>query len=70
MAARKHSKASHTASTPPLTVSVSFANEAQRYEAIAVAAYYMSQQRDFEPGHELDDWCRAEQQIDAALELQ
>ncbi|PKO91358.1 MAG: hypothetical protein CVU15_10915 [Betaproteobacteria bacterium HGW-Betaproteobacteria-1] len=30
--------------------------------AIAVRAYYMAEQRGFEPGHELEDWLNAEQQ--------
>ena len=32
---------------------------------IAVAAYYLAEQRQFTPGHELDDWLRAEQQLKA-----
>lgn len=35
-----------------------------RYEAIALAAYYLSEQRGFAPGHELEDWCEAEAQFD------
>ena len=31
--------------------------------AIAEAAYYRAQQRNFEPGHELEDWCAAEREI-------
>lgn len=38
-----------------------------RHEAIALAAYFLSEQRGFEPGHELDDWIKAEMQIDAAV---
>jgi hypothetical protein len=30
---------------------------------IATAAYYIAEQRGFEPGHELDDWLTAEQQV-------
>jgi hypothetical protein len=32
---------------------------------IAVAAYYLAEQRQFAPGHELDDWLSAEQQLKA-----
>ena len=39
----------------------------QRQSMIAEAAYYLSEHRGFEPGHELDDWLDAESQIDAAL---
>lgn len=34
---------------------------------IATAAYYCAEQRSFEPGHELEDWLKAEQQIKALL---
>lgn len=34
---------------------------------IAEAAYYRGQRRSFEPGHELEDWCAAESEIDAML---
>lgn len=35
-----------------------------RFEWIAVAAYYLAEQRGFEAGHELEDWLQAEQQLD------
>lgn len=35
-----------------------------RTEWTAVAAYYLAEQRGFAAGHELDDWLRAEQQLD------
>jgi hypothetical protein len=34
-----------------------------RRQAIARAAYFLAEARAFEPGHELDDWLTAEQQI-------
>lgn len=40
--------------------------EEQRREAIAKAAYYLAEQRGFEPGHELEDWTAAEARVDAA----
>ena len=30
---------------------------------IAEAAYYIAEQRGFEPGHEIDDWLQAEAQV-------
>lgn len=36
---------------------------AERHAMIAEAAYYHAEQRHFEPGHELDDWLRAEAEI-------
>ncbi len=40
-------------------------HEAWRRERIMLAAYYLAEQRGFEPGHEEEDWRRAEAQIDA-----
>jgi len=41
--------------------------KAQRHVSIAEAAYFLAQKRGFAPGHELDDWLRAEQQVDTCL---
>lgn len=41
----------------------------RRHCMIAEAAYYSSERRGFEPGHELDDWLAAEGHIDAALAM-
>ena len=38
-----------------------------RHEMIATAAYYIAEQRGFEPGHEVDDWCAAAAAVDATL---
>ena len=32
-------------------------------QMIAVAAYYLAEQRGFSPGQEIDDWLRAEKEI-------
>jgi Protein of unknown function (DUF2934) len=37
---------------------------AERHERIALAAYLRAEARGFEPGHELEDWLAAEQEID------
>lgn len=39
----------------------------ERQIMICKAAYYIAEHRGFEPGHDVDDWLAAEQQIDAAL---
>jgi hypothetical protein len=39
----------------------------ERDQMIAVAAYYRAQGRNFEPGHELEDWLEAEAEVDAGL---
>lgn len=44
------------AAAPPLT-----ADEIR--QMIEEAAYYLAEQRGFEPGHELDDWLLAEAQV-------
>jgi hypothetical protein len=33
-----------------------------------LAAYYLAESRNFEPGHELEDWLSAEAQVMAELE--
>jgi hypothetical protein len=38
-----------------------------RHEMIATAAYYIAEQRGFEPGHEVDDWYAAAAAVDATL---
>jgi len=44
--------------------------DAQRRRAlIAEAAYFRSERRSFEPGHEAADWLAAEQEIDRALAI-
>ena len=38
-----------------------------RHEMIATAAYYLAEQRGFAPGHEREDWYRAQAAIDKEL---
>jgi Protein of unknown function (DUF2934) len=38
-------------------------SDEQRRELIAVTAYYLAESRNFEPGHEDEDWLVAEGQI-------
>jgi hypothetical protein len=38
-----------------------------RHEMIATAAYYIAEQRGFAPGHEEDDWYRAQAAVDRQL---
>jgi hypothetical protein len=38
---------------------------ASRHHRIATAAYYLSEARCFEPGHDAEDWLLAQSQIDA-----
>jgi hypothetical protein len=38
-----------------------------RYEMVATAGYYIAEQRGFAPGHELEDWYRAQAAIQKEL---
>jgi hypothetical protein len=38
-----------------------------RYASIAEAAYFIAEHRGFSPGHELEDWLQAENEVDARL---
>jgi hypothetical protein len=39
------------------------ARSADYRQRVATAAYFLAQKRGFEPGHELDDWLAAEEQM-------
>jgi hypothetical protein len=56
-----------TASFDPLWFCAPFDQSERRHTLIAEAAYFRAQRRDFEPGHELEDWLAAEAQIDQLL---
>jgi hypothetical protein len=43
------------------------AASSERYQLIAVAAYYLAERRGYQPGHELDDWLAAEREIEGAI---
>lgn len=65
VAAHSHAKGKKAASSSTRrsgSASSVMQAEDARAAAIAVRAYYMAEQRGFEPGHELQDWLNAEQQ--------
>jgi hypothetical protein len=39
----------------------------ERHACIAEAAYFMAMRRGFSPGHQLEDWLTAENEVDARL---
>jgi hypothetical protein len=41
-----------------------------RRQAVAERAYYLAEQRRFEPGHELDDWLSAEREVEGVYRSQ
>jgi hypothetical protein len=43
-------------------------SEEERHDMIAVAAYYLAEQRGFPGGGALDDWVAAERRIDHMIE--
>lgn len=54
--------------TPSSTGRSAQAHKSQtRQEMIRTAAYLLAERRGFGPGHELDDWLLAEQQVDSWL---
>jgi hypothetical protein len=50
-----------------LGATAAFIEPEQRRAMIAEAAYYHAERRGFEAGHELEDWCLAEGEIDDKL---
>ena len=52
---------------PGYAEGVSAVDPELRHEMIATAAYYIAEQRGFAPGHELEDWYRAQVAIDKEL---
>ena len=47
----------------PLRFTKRVVTEAERLALVAEAAYYRAEHRDFAPGHEIDDWMAAEQEV-------
>lgn len=39
----------------------------QRYKMVAEAAYHLSEKQGFKPGKDMDNWLKAEKQIEAEL---
>jgi hypothetical protein len=64
---------SHTAEVQPEIDSTAFITmtrqfvdpltDEQRHKLIAIAAYHLAEGRNFEPGHETEDWLAAEVQV-------
>jgi hypothetical protein len=42
-------------------------SEEERRAMIARAAYFRAEKRNFAPGHELEDWAAAEEEVDREL---
>ena len=50
-----------------ISVSVMSRHHEDRRASIAEAAYFRAQLRGFEPGHEVEDWLAAEEEVDRRL---
>ena len=60
-------KATAKATTPKGNPSRLAISPRERYEMIATMAYYRAEQRNFEPGHDVEDWLDCERTIDMML---
>ena len=60
-------KSATKAATSKSTRSKPLISPRERYEMIATMAYYRAEQRDFEPGHDVEDWLDCERIIDSML---
>jgi hypothetical protein len=50
-----------------ISVSVTSRHREDRHASIALAAYFRSESRGFAPGHEVEDWLAAEEEVDQRL---
>jgi hypothetical protein len=62
-AAERKRKPLAVKSAAPIAMASASGQAAPSTELIAMTAYYLAEQRQFVPGHELDDWLMAEQQV-------
>lgn len=66
--ARKTTTVTAAAAAPEVTISTPVLPSSDEIQGmIATAAYYMAEERNFAPGHELDDWLEAERRVRATL---
>lgn len=67
MALLKETKKSSNEMTPVIGANISLGSFTEtvddRYAKTAECAYYKAQARGFEPGHEIEDWLEAEDEI-------
>jgi hypothetical protein len=50
-----------------VSVTVTSRHHEDRHASIALAAYFRSESRGFAPGHEVEDWLAAEEEVDQRL---
>jgi hypothetical protein len=64
VAKKNASTAKKTKQTSPKDISIS---AEERWRMIATTAYLKAEARNFEPGHETEDWFTAEKEVDALI---
>jgi len=62
--AKKVAKKSAKLTTKPSSLDIT---PEERWKMVAVAAYHKAEKRNFESGHELQDWTESENEIDKFL---
>ena len=50
-----------------VSITVTSRHREDRHSSIALAAYFRSESRGFAPGHEVEDWLAAEEEVDQRL---
>ncbi|MET0012732.1 MAG: DUF2934 domain-containing protein [Sedimenticola sp.] len=65
--AKKSTAKKRPAANAAATVAANRLNAQYRYEMIATVAHHRAAERDFAPGHELNDWLWAETVVDDLL---
>jgi hypothetical protein len=60
-------KAVETRRIKDVSVTVTSRHREDRHASIALAAYFRSESRGFAPGHEVEDWLAAEEEVDQRL---
>ncbi len=63
---KKVSKGARTEA--PAATKVTVHDLAELHQTIAVIAYQYAERRNFEPGHDMEDWLNAESEVMAELE--
>lgn len=61
---KKTSATKKTKQTSPKDISIS---AEERWRMVATTAYLKAEARNFEPGHETEDWLAAEKEVDALI---
>jgi hypothetical protein len=66
----RKARAKHESDIVHMAAAEAASRAAARREMIETAAYFLAQKRGFEPGHELEDWFAAENEIAHAQPLE